>query len=87
MVLLENAVLQECRTGGVASRIVLAIALRDGPLHDRADSLAHSSSRLALFVPDRQQHGRDVGGGNIAEAELPESRDRVVAKASPPLRC
>lgn len=44
----------------LARRVVSAVALGDGPLHDRSDALADLLRRRRLGVPDRSEHGQHV---------------------------
>ena len=65
----------------VACRVVLAVALRDGPLHDGTDALADAPGGFPLRRPDRKQCGHDVGGGDPVDALAAEVGEGVVALA------
>ena len=85
LVLAANTVLGQRGGDGVAGRIVLAVALGDRPLHDRADALPDSPRRLPLRRPDRQQYLHDVGGAYAVDALAANLRHGVVPQAGSPL--
>ena len=85
LVLAANAVVRQRGGDRVPGRIVLAVALRDRPLHDRADPLPDASRGLPLRRPDRQQHLHDIGGVDAVHALRADLRHRVVPQAGAPL--
>ena len=76
--------LGECRGDGVARGVVLPVALRDGPLHDRADSPAHLPGRLVLAGPDGHQDGHDVCGRDLVDGLVADVGVGVLAEGRPP---
>lgn len=46
----------------VARRVVGAVALGNGPLHDGPDALPDLLGRRRLGVSDRSEHGQHVAG-------------------------
>ena len=80
-----HAVLRERGGNGVARRVVLAVALRDRPLHDGANPLADSAGGFPFRGPDRKQDLHDVGGGHAVHAFTADPRHGVVAQAGAPL--
>ena len=68
----------------VAGGVVGAVALGDGPLHHRADALAHGARGVALGEPDRQQHVHDVGAGDGVDGHGAEPGQHVVAQGCAP---
>ena len=82
---MRTAGLGQRRGNGVARRVVVAVPLRDRPLHHRADALAHPAGGHALGGPDGQQHRHDVGGGDGVDALSRQARQDVVAHARAPL--
>ena len=79
------AVLRQRGGDRVAGGVVVAVALRDGPLHHRADPLAHAAHGLVLGVPVRDQHGHHVGGGDLVDPLAAEPLHGVVPERRPPL--
>ena len=61
------AVLRQRGGDRVAGGVVVAVALRDGPLHHGADPLAHAPHGFGLGVPVRDQDGHHVGGGDLVD--------------------
>ena len=79
------AVLRQRGRNRVAGGVVAPVALRDGPLHDRADTLAHPAHGFVLGVPVRDEDGHHVRGGDLVDPSPAESRHGVVPEARPPL--
>ena len=71
---------------GVARGIVLSIALGDGPLHHRADALAHAACGFGLVMPDRGEYRQHVGRGHLGHGERAKMRMCVLLQRSSPLR-
>ena len=69
----------------VARGVVVAVALGDGPFHDRADPLAHAPHGLGLGVPVRDQDRHHVGGGDLVDPFAAEPLHGVVPERRPPL--
>ena len=76
--------LWQCRTNGVDG-IIVAVALGNGPAHDRTDALAHPPCGFALRIPDWRDHTEHVAGPNGVNA-LAHERPGVVAQTGTPLR-
>ena len=83
--LAHAAVLRQRGRNRVAGGIVAPVALRDGPLHHRADALAHPPHGFVFGVPVRDQDGHHVHGGDLVDPSPAESRHGVVPEARPPL--
>ena len=76
----------QCLRQGVTRRIVLSIALGDGPLHHRADPLAQSACGFGLVMPDRGEYRQHVGRGHLGDGERAKMRMRVLLQRGSPLR-
>ena len=72
------------RHHGVAGGVVVAVALRDRPLHHRRDALADLPGHARRRRPDRRQHGHDVGGGDGVDALAPDAGEGVTAQRGAP---
>ena len=71
---------------GVARRIVPSIALGDGPLHHRADALAHAACGFRLVMPDRGEYCQHVGRGHLGHRKRAKMWMRVLLQRGSPLR-
>ena len=76
---------ESCRDG-LAGRIVLAVSLRDGPVHDRADSPSHLARGFVLARPDRHEDSHHVGGRDLVDARAADLRVGVRPERRPPER-
>ena len=65
LMLSANAVVGQRRANGIARRIIIAMALRNAPFHDGADTLAYPSSGFPARVPNGRQHIHHVAGVDI----------------------
>ena len=63
-----------------------AVALRYRPLHDGTDPLPDAARRLALLVPNGQQHGHHVRCGDSRHAQPAQGREHMSAQARAPYR-
>ena len=67
------------------ARIVSAILHDDGPLHHRADALAHASCHVRLRVPDGPERVEDVGARDLRDVLLTQRREGVARQAREPI--
>ena len=77
LMLPPDSVLRECCADGVTCGVVLAVALRNRPLHDRADPLPDPSRRLPLRAPDREEDGHHVRRCDSVHRQRSEFRQCV----------
>ena len=69
----------------VAGGVVAPVALGYGPLHHRADALAHPAHGLVLRVPVRDEDRHHVRGGDLVDPLAAEPLHGVVPERGPPL--
>ena len=65
-------------------RVVVAVALDDGPLHDRADAPSYLLRGVALGCPDGLQHVQHVAGADFGNALAGRNAAAGPATAQPP---
>ena len=70
---------------GVPRRVIRPVALRDGPLHHRADPLVHGPRGRGLARPDGLEDSEHVGRRDLAHAFAADTRMGVVPQRLPPL--
>ena len=67
------------------SRVVRPVSLRDGPLHDGADVLPHSTRSFGLPMPDRIQDSQNVRTGDVINVTGADVGKNIASQQVPPL--
>ena len=80
----DNAVLWQRRRQR-QGRIVLPVAVGDGPLHDGPDALLDPAHGFRPVMPVRQQEGQDVGRGDGVDAFMANPGQGIVPQGGAPL--
>ena len=75
LLMLTRTPLRQLAVNGGTRGVVSSIAPGDGPFQNRADALAHTSSRLPTRVPNGSQDVEDVMNLNLGHRELTERGD------------